>query len=363
MTAPTFSRVVSELPSTVPFVAPEAIERRCGRPFKLRLGANESAFGISQKAEAAMVAAAPSVAYYGDPESYELRAEIARVHKTAQENVLVGSGIDDLFGLIAHVFLNPGEVAVTSLGSYPTFRYFVAGYGGEVLTAPYREYWADLSRLLDEVKRSGARLLYLANPDNPTGTCHSGEALRRLIEQLPEDCVLILDEAYIDFVPSQEALPVACDDPRVIRLRTFSKAHGMAGMRIGYALASRETIAAFNKVRIQFGVNRLAQVGALASLKDPAFVQGVVEEVERGRGEYRDLGGEVGVPTLPSWTNFVSFDLVTKDRVRRVMDALAKRDVFVRTGAPPLDHLVRVTVGTKPERAAFATVFREVIAG
>jgi len=363
MTEPTFSRIVSALPSTVPFVAPEAIERRCGRLFKLRLGANESAFGISAKAKAAMVEAVPSVAYYGDPENHELRAQIAHLHETTMEHVLVGSGIDDLFGLVAHVFLDPGEVAVASLGSYPTFRYFVAGCGGEILTVPYREHWTDLSRLVGEAKRVGARLLYLANPDNPTGTYHGREALRTLIDHVPTGCALLLDEAYIDFVPPREALPVDCDDPRVIRLRTFSKAHGMAGMRIGYALASRGTVAAFNKVRTQFGVNRLAQVGALASLEDPAFVHSVVEEVERGRSEYQDLGREVGIPTLPSWTNFVAFDLATTARVRRVMDALANRDVFVRTGAPPLDRLVRVTVGTEPERAAFAKVFREVIAG
>jgi histidinol-phosphate aminotransferase len=252
---------------------------------------------------------------------------------------------------------------VTALGSYPTFRYFVAGYGGEIVTVPYREHLADLSRLVDEARRVNARLLYLANPDNPTGTYHGRAELTTLIDGVPPECALVLDEAYIDFVPPQEVLTVDCDDPRVIRLRTFSKAHGMAGMRIGYALASREIVAAFNKVRTQFGVNRLAQVGALASLQDPAFVRGVVEEVARGRSEYHDLGREVGIPTLPSWTNFVAFDLAATERAQGVMKALTNRDVFVRTGAPPLDCLVRVTVGTRPERAAFAAVFREVIAG
>ena len=139
------------------------------------------------------------------------------------------------------------------------------------------------------------------------------------------------------------------------------KAHGMAGMRIGYALTSHDLIAGFNKVRIQFGVNRLAQIGALASLRDPAFVAQVVDEVSHGRADYERIGRELGVRTLESHTNFVSFDFESSERAETVLTELLRRGVFVRSGAPPFDRLVRVTVGTKAERATFEPIFRSVV--
>ena len=123
---PPFTSIVQNLPSTVPFVAPEAIERRMGHPFKLRLGANESAFGISPLARQAMREAVDRLAWYNDPESYELRSELARIHNVTMDHIIVGSGIDDLLGLVAHTFIGVGDIAVTSLGAYPTFNYFIA---------------------------------------------------------------------------------------------------------------------------------------------------------------------------------------------------------------------------------------------
>ena len=307
-----------------------------------------------------MEAALPTVAHYGDPENFDLRSALAEHHGTSVDQVIVGSGIDDLFALLIHTLVDPGMKVVTSLGSYPTFNYFVAAYGANLVSVPYANDLLDLPRLVDEAARRRARMLYVANPDNPTGTCHGRQALRDSVESVPEDCVLVLDEAYSDFVSSDELLPVDTSDPRVVHLRTFSKAHGMAGLRIGYALACRETVAACNKVRIQFGVNRLAQIGALASLQDGEFIRDVVAEVARGRGEYEELGRELGLGTLPSHTNFVSFDFETPERAGQVLKALEARGVFVRSGVASNNRLVRVTVGTQAERAAFAAAFREV---
>ncbi len=356
-----FTRIVQDIPATVPFLAPEAIERRSGKALTLRLGANESAFGPSPLALEAMREAAAQVNWYGDPESYDLRMALAERHGVGMENVVIGCGIDDLLELIVRTYLETGQTAVTSLGGYPTFAYHVAGYGGKLQRVPYRDDRNDLAGLAETANRSQARIVYLANPDNPSGSWVTAEEIGSLVEALPEDCLLLLDEAYSDFAPENALLPVDVSDPRVIWARTFSKAHGMAGARIGYALAMAEIIAAFDKIRLHFGVNRVAQAGALASLQDTAHVESVVAAVAEGREEYATLAREMGFTPLLSATNFVTMDVGGVNRARALVAALAERGVFIRMpGAPPLDRCIRVTVGTPEERAEFAEILRAV---
>jgi histidinol-phosphate aminotransferase len=275
------------------------------------------------------------------------------------EHIVIGCGVDDLLELIVRTYLEPGQTAVTSLGGYPTFAYHVVGYGGILERVPYRDDYNDLAGLARAANHTAARIVYLANPDNPSGTWVTAEEIGALLEALPVDCLLLLDEAYSDFAPAEGLPAIDASDPRVIRARTFSKAHGMAGARIGYALATSEIIAAFDKVRLHFGVNRIAQAGALASLQDRAYLQSVVAAVAEGRSEYGALAREVGFTPLPSATNFVTIDVGGVERAKALVAALAERGVFIRMpAAPPLDRCVRVTVGTPEERAAFAEALR-----
>jgi len=355
-----FTRVVRELPASVPFVGPETLERERGEAFRLRLGANESNFGISPKAREAMRAAVERVCWYNDAEAWPLRAAIAERHGVDVDHVRLGSGIDDLLGLVVRMTVAPGTPVVTSDGAYPTFNYHVAGYGGALYRVPYRDDHIDLEALAAKAHEVAAPLVFLANPDNPMGTWHDGAAVSAFIDTLPERCLLVLDEAYVDFAPASVHLPFDPHDPRVVRMRTFSKAHGMAGARIGYAVAHRDIAQAFDKIRLHFGVNRIAQAGALASLQDPDFVPWVVEQVARGREDYYALAGELGLETIPSATNFVALDVGGGERARRLLRALHERGVFVRMpGVAPLDRCIRVTVGTPEERAALAPLLRE----
>jgi histidinol-phosphate aminotransferase len=360
-----YARLLSALPAIVPFVPPEALERRIGRTLKVRIGANESAFGPSPKAIAAMQAATSRVNWYCDPEGFVLREAIARRHNVARDNVVLGAGIDDLLGLIVRSFVDPGNRVAMSLGAYPTFAFHVNGFGGKLLNTPYVADRNDPEALGTLARRRRARLVYLSNPDNPTGSWIAGADLLRLIERLPEGCILVLDEAYADFAPADALPAIDAEDPRVIRLRTFSKAHGMAGARIGYAVAPQETIRAFDKIRHHFGVNRVAQEGAYASLGDPDFIAGVVRSVEAGRRDYDQLASELGLKTLPSATNFVAIDLGSTERATTAMKRLLEEEaVFVRMpGVTPLNRCIRVTVGTPQERADFAEAFRRVVAG
>lgn len=350
-----FTSIVSSLPSTIPFVGPEAIERRVGREFEARLGANESAFGVSPKAVEAMRAASACVSWYNDPENHDLRAALAARHSVETHEIAIVAGIDDLLGLIVRLFVDRGESVVASLGAYPTFVYHVNGFGCKLVTRPYREGRNDYGALLDAVEEADARLLYLSNPDNPAGTWLTRSEIGELIVRLPERCVLILDEAYAEFAPDEAIPPIHPIHPRVIRARTFSKVYGMAGARVGYAVCEEEIASAFNKVRLHFGVNLVAQRGALAALKDRTFVENVVAQVAEGRREYEELAMTLGLPTLPSGTNFVTFDAGSKERAEGILAGLQDRGVFIRKpGHPPVDRYFRVTVGRPEERALFA---------
>ncbi len=359
---PPFTELMQGLPDTTPFVGPEALERRNGVKIHLRLGANESRFGISPAAYRALEEVIGHVPDYGDPENHELREELALRHGARSDNIVVASGIDDLLGLAARVFVADGAPTVTSRGTYPTSNYHVVGYGGRLHEVPYAGDAVDLNALAEAARRHSARLVYLANPDNPAGTFHGREDVQRLVDSLPDGCVVLLDEAYSDFAPSDDLLPVDVEDWRVLRMRTFSKAHGFAGLRIGYAIVHEAIATAFGKVRHHFGVNRCAQTAALASLRDPGFAAGVARAVEAGRAEYERLAGELGLRALPSSTNFVAVDVGSATTVRRLLDTLLTRGVFVRSGTqPPLDRCIRITVGTPPERSEFAAALRDVL--
>ncbi|HEY0615755.1 MAG TPA: aminotransferase class I/II-fold pyridoxal phosphate-dependent enzyme [Candidatus Elarobacter sp.] len=353
---------VAAIPAMTPFVAPEELARRVGRPELLRLGANESAFGPSPRAIGAMREAVSLTSWYGDPESLELRAALAARHGCAVEEIVVASGIDDLMGLIVRAFCAPGDACVSTRGTYPTLYYHLNAYGARAEFAePDAAGGLVLQNIVDAVRRSGAKLVYVANPDNPSGGFVDRAVLAELRAALPDDVLLFLDEAYADFVP-RSALPPDVIDPRTIRTRTFSKAFGMAGARIGYALAGAHVIAAFQKLRLHFGVNRTAQIGALAALDDEAFLRGVIAEVERGREEYHALAAAHALPSLASSTNFVCIGIGTKAEADAMVGALLELGVFVRKPwAPPIDGYVRVTVGTATERAAFAERFAEAL--
>ena len=346
--------LVAAVPPSTPFVAPEELARRFGRERLLRLGANESAFGPSPRAIGAMREAVGLTSWYGDPESLELRAALAARHGCAVDELVVACGIDDLMGLIVRAFCAPGDACVATRGTYPTLFYHLAGFGARAEFAePNASGGIVPESIAAAVQRSGAKLVYVANPDNPSGAFVDRATLSALREALPGDVLLFLDEAYADFVP-RDALPADAIDPRTIRARTFSKAYGMAGARIGYMIATKRNVDTFQKIRLHYGVNRNAQIGAVAALADTAFHASVVRQVAEGRAGYYALAGSIGRKYLESSTNFVCIDFDTNERATALMNGLLSRGVFVRKpAAAPLDRYVRISVGTPEERSEF----------
>jgi len=364
MTGPRYTPLAQSLPATVPFVGPETQERQRGAPFAARLGANENIFGPSPRAIEAMQRAAAEIWMYGDPENHDLRAALATHHGVRPENIVVGEGIDGLLGYLVRLMVGPGDAVVTSEGAYPTFNYHVAGFGGVLHKVPYAGDHEDPQALFAKAAEVGAKLVYLANPDNPMGSWLTGADIVAAMQALPEDTLLVLDEAYVECAPECTAVQVDLDDPRLIRMRTFSKAYGMAGARVGYALGAPELIAAFNKVRNHFGMNRAAQAGALAALADGGWLTHVQEQIAAARTRLGEIARENGLTPLPSATNFVTIACGSDGNFAKcVLDNLVSSGIFVRMPfAEPQNRCIRVSCGPKADLDAFAAALPGALA-
>ncbi len=363
---PRFSPIPASLPATVPFVGAEQMERGRGRPFKAWLGANELTLPPSpQVIEALAKAARDEISFYPDAPSHPLTEALAAHHHRAPEEIVVGEGIDGLLGLCVRLLLAPGEVAVTSLGAYPTFNYHVAGFGGVVEAVPYRDDAEDLEALAARARDTGAKLLYVSNPDNPMGSWHSHAAIATLIDAVPGDCTVLLDEAYGEFHTDPAAItPRDFTRPNLIRLGTFSKAYGLAGLRVGYALAEAPLAAGFHRIRNHFGVNRMAQAAAIAALGDADHLAATLKTITEGRAQLAQIATDNALTPLPSATNFVTMDCGRDGAfARQVLEEILARDVFIRMPGPdPLNRCIRVSVGTAEENRLFGAILPAALA-
>ena len=353
---PALTPVVAALPATVPFVGPEAQQRASGRIFRARIGANESSFGPSPRVIARMKEVAADMWMYCDPDNHDLRTAAAAHHGVTAKNIVVGEGIDGLLGLLVRMYVEAGTPVVTSLGAYPTFNFHVASVGGRLVTVPYESDRESLEGLLAAVRRENAPLVYLSNPDNPMGSWWEAAEVTRFTEALPETTLLVLDEAYGELGPASALPPIDTARPNVVRMRTFSKAYGLAGIRCGYAIGEAQVIADFEKIRNHYGVSRMAQIAGVEALADQRYLGEVVAKVDAGRRKIAAIAEANGLRPLPSATNFVTVDCSGDSAFAlKVLNELLARDVFIRKPmAPGLDRCIRVSVGLDHELDIFA---------
>ncbi len=364
MSQPRYTSLTASLPATVPFVGPETQERQSGRVFQARLGANENVFGPSPKAIAAMQSAMHDIWKYGDPENHDLRQALSEFHSVEPENIVVGEGIDGLLGYLVRLLIGPGDTVVTSDGAYPTFNFHVAGFGGTIHAIPYQDDHENLLGLIEAAHETGAKLIYFANPDNPMGSWHSGETITAALDRIPEGCVLILDEAYVELAPEGTAAIYDVEHPKVIRMRTFSKAYGMAGARVGYAMGAAELIKSFDKIRNHFGMNRASQAGALEAHKDQTWLSNTCDIIKLARDEIGRIAIQNGLTPLPSATNFVTVDCGQDSAfAKAILDDLAKQGVFIRMPfVSPQNRCIRISCGRPEDLALLKAALPKAIA-
>jgi histidinol-phosphate aminotransferase len=333
-------------------------------PLRARIGANESPFGPAPSVLAAMTAAARESWHYGDPENHDLRSAIAGHLGIAFANVMPGEGVDAILGMAVRLFAAPGSTVVTSLGGYPTFNYHIAGYGARMHTVPYIGDREDIDALARAAQETKASMVYLANPDNPMGSWWDAASLERFIAAVPETTMIVLDEAYGEFAPPGTLPPLDMDRPNLLRMRTFSKAYGLAGARVGYVFGEARNISAFNRIRNHFGISNVAQAAGIAALADAAYLRHSLAEVRRALDDTAAIALRHGLLPLPTATNFVAVDCGRDGpHAQAILDGLARHGVFVRKPAVAgLNRCIRISAGTDADRALLDQALGEVLA-
>lgn len=343
-----------------------SLEELClqyGLPRIIELGTNENAWGSSPLAQKAIQKELERVERYPDPSAARLRAALAKQHGISPEMIVVANGADNLLGIIVSTFLRPGDEAIAADLTFPVYRKVVALAGARLTEAPLKNYTHDLSAMAAAVGPS-TRLLFLCNPNNPTGTAVDPAELMGFIRALPEHVVCVLDEVYIQFAEQSlwpDSMAILREARPVISLGSFSKLYGLAGLRVGYAMAPPDLAFELAKVKEPFAANSLAQAGALAALADEDFRRLTVENNATER-EFlaRGLAG-LNLAAAKSQTNFLFVDLGRE--AGPTCQALLRAGVLVRPmtvwGAP---NCIRVTTGTREQNQMFLDALAKVLA-
>ena len=329
------------------------LAREMGIPVEkiVKLASNENPLGMSPRARGAVEAAISGVERY--PDQFELIGAVAERCGVAQNQVVLGHGSNDVLDLIARVFLAPGRSAVFAQHAFAVYPLATLSTGAELIATPAKNYGHDLAVMRAAI-RPDTRIVWVANPNNPTGNFLPYPEVRTFLEALPQDVVVVLDEAYNEYLPPAERVDTAGwirDFPNLVVTRTFSKIFGLAGLRVGYALASAEIADLMNRVRQPFNVNNLAIAAAIAALDDHLFVAESYELNRRGMEQLVAGVKRLGLEHIPSHGNFVTFRAGDGAGVNQ---KLLKQGVIVRPiGGYGLPEWLRVTIGTEPENARF----------
>ncbi|HXC37631.1 MAG TPA: histidinol-phosphate transaminase [Burkholderiales bacterium] len=331
----------------------------------VKLASNENPLGLSPKARAAIERELAELARYPDGNAFDLKGALAARYGVPPEGIVVGNGSNDILELAAGAFLTPGSAAVYSRHAFAVYPLATQGRGARGIVVPARNYGHDLDAMLAAITPE-TRMLFVANPNNPTGTFIAGNELERFISRVPENVLVVLDEAYTEYLPEEKrynAVAWLKGRRNLLIVRTFSKAFGLAGLRVGFGMMAPGVADLLNRVRQPFNVNSLALAAAVAALGDTEFVRkshdlnlAGMEQLEKGLRELK-------LEWIPSSGNFLSFELPKKNgqsTAGSVYQALLKRGVIVRpvAGYEMPDHL-RVTVGTREENEIFLKALRE----
>jgi histidinol-phosphate aminotransferase len=330
----------------------------------IKLASNENPLGPSTRAVAAMRRALGEMHFYPEDSAFYLREKLAKIFKVDMESVMIGNGSVELIMFAALTYLSPGDELVTTQGSFIMAKVAASVVGARLVEVPPREYTHDLERVLESIT-DRTRIIYIDNPINPLGTMVTKDDLDEFIEKVPEHVLVIIDEAYAEYITTREyprSMEYYNANRNVLITRTFSKVHGLAGLRVGYGFAKPDIVASLRKVRLPFNSSRIGQVGALAALDDKTHVNRSRKVNEAGKKLFYAEFKKLKLFFLPSFANFVFVNFAVD--AQEIFDGLQQRGVITRTvreyGFP---NALRVTIGTEPQNKRFIKALNEVLAG
>jgi histidinol-phosphate aminotransferase len=357
------NRALQGIPVYQPGRPIEEVARELGLPADdiIKLASNENPLGPSRLALAAMRKALARVNLYPDGNAFYLKQKLAAKLGVTPANLILGNGSNEIIEFIGHALLSPGAEVVVSQYCFAVYPIVTALFGAKLVTVPAKNHGHDLDAMLAAVTPA-TRVIFVANPNNPTGTCASREALRRLVDAVPPNVLLALDEAYIEFLDEPlDLLPEirSGEKPNLLLMRTFSKIYGLAGLRLGYGIGHPEFIAALEKMRQPFNINAVAQAGALAALDDTAHVERTRRINSRGLKLYARTFRKLKLEFIPSSANFI---LVRVGDGQRVFTEMQKLGVIVRPMAGyELPEWIRISIGTPKENGRCLDALKRIL--
>lgn len=325
----------------------------------VKLASNENPLGPSPNAVKAMRAALESAHLYPDGSGFYLCKAIAASLGLNPHNVILGNGSNEIIEFLGHAFLNPGDDVITCQYAFIVYKLLATAFGVRTIETPSPDYQQNLDATLESITAK-TRLIFIPNPNNPTGTLVSQGAIDHFMSLVPDNIVVIFDEAYFEFLDDPpDTLRFIRERRNVVVLRTFSKIHGLAGLRIGYAVAPAEMIEVLHKTRQPFNVNSIAHAGAVAALEDKAHLHETKRIVDEGRGYLQEQFAEMRVPFVPAAANFV---MVKVGDGCAVFEQLLRRKIIVRPlKGYGLPEWVRISVGTMEENKKLIATLGEVV--
>lgn len=340
----------------------EELQRELGLNDIIKLASNENPLGPSPKIGPALAQTFEELARYPDGSAYVVKEQLAAFLDVKPENLTIGNGSNDVLELLARVYLRPGLQAVCSQHSFVVYPLATKVTGAELVEVPAKDYGQDMAATLDAITDK-TRIVFIANPNNPTGTWVGRQPMEEFLNEVPDDVIVVLDEAYFDYVEEPEypnGIELFKRFPNVVVTRTFSKAYGLAALRLGFSVSNPEIADLMNRVRQPFNVNSLSLAAATVALDDQDHVQKSVELNRQGLAFLSKACDEMGLGYIPSVGNFISIDF-GRDAAP-IYEALLHKGVIVRpiAGYQMPNHL-RVTVGLAEENARFVEALQAVL--
>lgn len=340
----------------------EDLERELGVRNALKLASNENPAGPAEGVRAALEEARTGVRLYPDANGFALKEALAEHLGTTPDRITLGNGSNDVLDLLARIFVTPGDEVVYSEYAFLVYALVTRATSGTAVVVPARDWGHDLAAMADAVTER-TKLVFIANPNNPTGTCVDARTLETFLERVPGDVVVVLDEAYCEYVERDDypdGLNYLERFPNLVVTRTFSKIHGLAGLRVGYAVASPDITDLLNRVRQPFNVNHLAQKAALAALADQDHVTRCRAINTRGLSQFSGLCESLGLPFIPSTANFLTVEF--GDRTTEVYEALLHKGIIVRpVGNYGMPGHLRITIGMPEDMDILAAALKQIL--